>query len=80
MFQELHAEIEGFKPPWERESISQRFGVLLEFPGRLCVAYLYDTTDSSTFRYRVYNMIEILHNETECDWHAAWLAPSEVYA
>lgn len=40
------------------------------------VAYFYDEVDNSTFRYRVYNMIQVLTRQTE-DVSAAWFCSAD---
>jgi glycosyltransferase involved in cell wall biosynthesis len=44
--------------PWATESFASRITALRR--GKTRVAYYYDLPDSSTFRYRVYNMIQVL--------------------
>lgn len=78
MHQDLHTEISSFKQAWEDEGLSKRIGELLVLPVQKRVAYLYDTPDSSTFRYRVYNMIECLRSQPETGWRATWFASSEI--
>jgi glycosyltransferase involved in cell wall biosynthesis len=46
--------------PWMAESFAGRIAALRR--GRTRVAYYYDLPDSSTFRYRVYNMIQALRS------------------
>src|SRR5215831_11844270 len=41
------------------------------------VAYLYEQPDNSTFRYRVFNMIEVLNALTR-DVSAAWFCGAEI--
>ena len=41
------------------------------------VAYLYERPDTSTFRYRVYNMVEALRTAPELGITASWFALSE---
>lgn len=54
-------EDRAYADPWQH-SFEQRLAELKL--GRKRVAYYYDKPDSSTFRYRVYNMIEVVRN---CD-------------
>lgn len=55
-----HLVIEGRRDhtPWERESTEDRLGTIT--PGAGCVVWVYENPDSSTFRYRVWNMVEAL--------------------
>jgi glycosyltransferase involved in cell wall biosynthesis len=80
VFKNIHPEPIHFRSPWESETLSQRLTELLEGPKTRRVAYLYDTPDTSTFRYRVYNMVEGLRNSKESDIKASWFASNEIPA
>lgn len=54
--------------PWG-QAIGERFRWLRR--GRLRVAYLYESPDSSTFRYRAFNMVDALNRRSE-RVSAAW--------
>ncbi len=46
--------------PWERETSDERLG--LNVLGTGCTVWIYEKPDSSTFRYRVFNMVEALRS------------------
>jgi len=48
-----------YKDPWIATFAERKAGLR---GGKLSVAYFYETPDTSTFRYRVYNMIQVLRN------------------
>lgn len=48
----------NFKDPWQ-QSLQQRMRTLAR--GKRRVAYFYERPDNSTFRYRVYNMVNVLN-------------------
>ncbi len=49
-----------YSNPWDI-SLQQRFKALLA--GRYKVAYFYETANNSTFRYRAYNMVQVLNSK-----------------
>jgi glycosyltransferase involved in cell wall biosynthesis len=49
----------AYKDPWYAPFNKRKSGLS---GGKLSVAYFYETPDNSTFRYRVYNMIQALRN------------------
>jgi len=59
--------------PWEREAIEDRFASKMLRAG--CVVWLYERPDSSTFRYRVWNMVEALR---AIDFPATWCRVDEI--
>lgn len=65
-----------YEPPWEGESLYQRLNALQE--GNLQVAWIYETPDTSTFRYRVYNMVECLKSRIPDDVSASWFRVAEI--
>ena len=75
MFQTGIAPI-NYKDPWT-EPFEQRLRTLRRRGARRRVAYLYEKPDTSTFRYRIYNMIEAL-SLTQPDVAAAWFAETEI--
>lgn len=68
-----------YRAPWEAESVEFRVAELLHGKGRK-IAYLYERPDSSTFRYRVYNMVEALRSAPKTGMIASWFAVSEARA
>lgn len=79
MFRELLAEPVVFRTPWEHETLSMRLTELLSGQGER-VAYVYETPDTSTFRYRVFNVIEALRAAPDCGVRASWFSGSEIPA
>jgi glycosyltransferase involved in cell wall biosynthesis len=57
MFIDLPSKL-PYADPWASETFASRIAALGR--GRMRVAYYYDFPDGSTFRYRVYNMIQAL--------------------
>ena len=66
----------AYRDPWRR-SLEDRLAALLR-PAAHRVAYLYELPDTSTFRYRCYNMVQAL--EGEDDIAAAWFARADIPA
>lgn len=64
-----------YRDPWN-EPLEERVCALLRRGATRRVAYLYERPDTSTFRYRVFNMIEALG--ADGDTAAAWFSESEV--
>ena len=60
--------------PWMAESFAGRIAALRR--GKTRVAYYYDFPDSSTFRYRVYNMIQVLGSR-DGDTSASWFCRAD---
>src|SRR3954463_1242061 len=58
----------AYRPPW-LQPLQDRLRTLAR--GKRRVAYFYETADNSTFRYRVYNMAQVL-NEGDGDVSAAY--------
>jgi len=63
-----------YSDPW-KSSFSQRLKAFSR--GQKRVVYFYDNPDNSTFRYRVYNMIQVL-DESEQDISAAYFCLDEI--
>lgn len=63
-------------PPWERP-FPERIADLARRPRR--VAFVYETPDASTFRYRCHNPISAFARETD-DVAAAWFREAEIPA
>jgi len=64
-----------FPDPWA-PSIEERIRTV-STPGAHKVAYLYEVPDTSTFRYRVFNMVEALAAQPDLDISAAWFTLDE---
>lgn len=64
---DIDIECETFTYPWENQAFAQRLG-FLKTKNKKTIVYIYGTADNSTFRYRVYNMCEILNKGSS---HAA---------
>ena len=63
-----------YTDPWN-ESFEERLTLLKHRP--IHVSYYYERPDSSTFRYRVFNMVEVL-NALADDVSAAWFSAAEI--
>lgn len=79
MFRDLISQPIGYSPPWENETLSQRLTEILSGTGQR-VAYVYEWPDSSTFRYRVFNVIEALRAIGDCGLRASWFTGHEIDA
>lgn len=55
--------------PWHI-SLQERIKMLAR--GKRRVAYFYETANNSTFRYRAYNMVQVLNDEKNCDVSASY--------
>ncbi|WP_322894338.1 MULTISPECIES: glycosyltransferase [unclassified Yoonia] len=77
MFHDLLAEPVLFETPWENETLPQRLCELLAGEGEK-VAYIYEWPDSSTFRYRVYNIMEALRAAGDDRVSASWFSAREI--
>jgi len=67
-----------YKPPWERETLDSRlFSIQSEKPR---VAWLYEKPDTSTYRYRVYNMVEGLRADRHQRASATWFELKDIPA
>ena len=78
MFSSLVNGALPYDPPWERESLDSRLAALQGQRPR--VAWLYEKPDSSTYRYRVYNMIEGLRADRQGRASAAWFELADIPA
>ena len=65
-----------YDPPWDHETLESRLSSL-EMDLRR-VAWVYEKPDTSTFRYRVYNMVQGLRSESPQSIAANWFACSEI--
>lgn len=78
MQRDLLPEPVPYVAPWDREPVEMRVAELLRPKGpTIRVAYLYERPDTSTFRYRVYNMVQALRAAPEHGITASWFALSE---
>lgn len=78
MFPFLTAGGLPYDPPWERESLEHRLAAIDR--DTTCIVWLYEKPDTSTFRYRVYNMVEALASDPAQRATAAWFAVNEIPA
>lgn len=65
-----------YDPPWEHETLDSRLSALDSDLPR--VAWLYETPDYGTFRYRVYNMVEGLRCQLPQKISATWFKGPEI--
>lgn len=77
MFRDLISGPAAFTSPWEKETLQQRLTELLSGSGER-VAYIYEWPDSSTFRYRVFNIIEALRSVCDDRISASWFSAREI--
>lgn len=77
MYENLLPEPVVFRTPWEDETLPLRLAEVLSGTGQR-IAYVYDTPDTSTFRYRVFNVIEALRAAHDSGISASWFAASEI--
>lgn len=79
MYRDLLHEPVTFRTPWQDETVSQRLADLIGCRGER-VAYVYETPDTSTFRYRVFNPIEAMRAATGHGICVSWFSGSEISA
>lgn len=58
-----------YSDPWNRP-LHERIKMLAR--GKRRVAYFYETANNSTFRYRAYNMVQVLNDDKNCDVSASY--------
>jgi glycosyltransferase involved in cell wall biosynthesis len=78
MFSRLVCDSFHYAPPWDTQTLEDRLAALDEDLPR--VAWVYERPDTSTFRYRVFNMVECLQHETPRRVAASWFSGSEIDA
>ena len=78
MFSHLVHGALPYDPPWEREGLDDRLAAL--HGDRPRIAWLYEKPDTSTYRYRVYNMVEGLRADRSQRASAAWFELADVPA
>ena len=76
MFPSLTAGALPYDPPWEREPIEDRLSTIDR--AGITIVWLYEKPDTSTFRYRVYNMVEALVADPARRARATWCAVAEI--
>lgn len=75
MFLDIPGTPLPYAPPWDAP-LSDRRRRLAR--GRRHIAYVYEIPDTSTFRYRVFNMVEALCADTDLGVGASWFTLAEV--
>ena len=75
MFLACHREPFPYKDPWER-SFEERIAALNTRERR--IAYFYERPDTSTFRYRVFNMVEALEVSPYLGTSASWFCREDL--
>jgi len=75
MFTDLGPAPDVISPIWA-EPLAARIGQLMRRPKR--VAWIYRTPDTSTFRYRVANMVAAINHDESSDIGAAWFSETEL--
>jgi glycosyltransferase involved in cell wall biosynthesis len=69
MFESAQIEAVDYRDPWDL-SFEERLSMLRG--GSKKIAYFYERPDSSTFRYRAFNMVEAIAHDKNSDLRAAW--------
>ena len=69
MFEAARISPVAYEAPWGAD-LDARIAALAARPRH--VAYFYDFPDTSTFRYRAFNMIQALNSEVDGDTSASW--------
>ncbi len=75
MFTGLGAGSIAYTDPWKL-SFEERFKAFNS--GERRIAYFYETPDTSTFRYRVFNMVEALEAAPELGISASWFSRADL--
>lgn len=78
MFPFLTAGALPYDPPWEREPLEARLAAIKR--DTTCIVWLYEKPDTSTFRYRVANMVEAIASDPARRATATWFAVAEIPA
>lgn len=66
-----------YRDPWT-EPLAHRLKTLAR--GRFRVAYFYETANNSTFRYRAYNMAQVLNDDPQAEVSASYFFLSDQHA
>ncbi len=75
MFSLLQVKPYDYRHPWDI-SLADRVRTFYAKSKR--AIYIYEGRDNSTFRYRVFNMVECINATIECDISAAWFYKDEL--
>ncbi len=67
-----------YDPPWDREPLDSRLAAIKR--DTTSIVWVYEKPDTSTFRYRVYNMVESLASDRARRATATWFAVTEIPA
>ena len=67
-----------YNPPWERETLDYRISSIQGKTPR--VVWLYEKPDTSTYRYRVFNMVEGLRADRHGRASATWFQLKDIPA
>ena len=78
MFPSLTAGALPYDPPWEREPLEARLAAIKR--DTTSIVWLYEKPDTSTFRYRVSNMVEAIASDPARRATATWFAVDEIAA
>jgi glycosyltransferase involved in cell wall biosynthesis len=78
MFPCLTAGALPYDPPWEREPLESRLAAIKR--DTTTIVWLYEKPDTSTFRYRVYNMVEAILSDPDRRAMATWCTVGEIPA
>ena len=78
MFPSLTAGALPYDPPWEREPLESRLAAITR--DTTTIVWVYEKPDTSTFRYRVHNMVQALACDPARRASATWFAVDEIAA
>lgn len=76
MFPDLLPSEFPYHPPWEDEPLGMRLAALDAPLPR--IAWVYEAPDTTTFRYRVHNMVEALRHDVPPRAAASWFSAQEI--
>ncbi|NTE63204.1 glycosyltransferase [Agrobacterium fabrum] len=79
MYTDLVTEQIPYRAPWDDEPFDERAKVFRQ-PAENRVAFLYEKPDTSTFRYRVFNMVEAVRELNPREIVASWFSLDEIDA
>lgn len=77
MYTDLVNEQIAYSAPWDDEPFNLRAKALTQ-PTERRVAFLYEKPDTSTFRYRVFNMVEAVRELDTREIVASWFSLDEI--
>jgi len=60
-----NVDLDASTYPWEKESLIYRLSKLFTKGDKEIVVYIYENADNSTFRYRAYNMCEVMEQSSK---------------